>query len=294
MGSRPRPRPGIGSSGAMRSSVPGPGSIWGTATAAAPSSPGSSKTISSSILSDIAWRSNTKLIARPLPACRRHHNRRSFGTTSSSRTTARHPMVTGRTCWSEVSPILVPARKTSTKSTVICLCTTRGRRSSRARAASAFTTISSSAGKAAGAVFRDHDLPLKLAHVFNNTIYSPQIGIKFSSPARQGHAVLGNLIFAETPITGLDIPATDNLVARPADARNYVRAPLPQLGALDFYPLPGRAKGSPLDLSGFAGELDFDRDFNGRSKDGHYFRGAYAGDGSNPGWRLRAEIKSNK
>jgi hypothetical protein len=149
-------------------------------------------------------------------------------------------------------------------------------------------------GQAAGAVFRDHDLPLKLAHVFNNTIYSPQIGIKFGSPARQGHAVLGNLIFAETPITGLDIPATDNLVARPADARNYVRAPLPQLGALDFYPLPGRAKGSPLDLSGFAGELDFDRDFNGRSKDGHYFRGAYAGDGSNPGWRLRAEIKSNK
>jgi hypothetical protein len=149
-------------------------------------------------------------------------------------------------------------------------------------------------GQSAGAVFRDHDLPLKLAHVFNNTIYSPQIGIKFGSPAREGHAVVGNLIFAETPIVGLDIAATDNLVARPADAGDYVRAPLSALGALDFYPLPGRAKGSPLDLSSFASELDFDRDFNGLSKGAHYFRGAYAGDGSNPGWRLRAQIKSIK
>src|SRR6516164_5561736 len=73
-------------------------------------------------------------------------------------------------------------------------------------------------GQSAGAVFRDHDLPLRLAHVCNNTIYSPQIGIKFGSPTREGHAVVGNLIFAETPIVGLDIAATDNLVARPTDA----------------------------------------------------------------------------
>jgi hypothetical protein len=149
-------------------------------------------------------------------------------------------------------------------------------------------------GKIAGAVFRDHDLPLKLAHIFNNTIYSPHIGIEFGSPAREGHAVLGNLIFAETPIAGLEAGAQDNLVARPADARNYVRAPSSRLGALDFYPRPGRVKGSPLDLSPFAGELDFDRDFNGVGKYGHYFRGAYAGEGTNPGWRLRARIKTNR
>jgi hypothetical protein len=149
-------------------------------------------------------------------------------------------------------------------------------------------------GQSAGAVFRDHDLPLKLAHIFNNTIYSPQIGIKFGSLPREGYAVLGNLIFAEAPITGLDIAAKDNLVARPADAGNYVKAPSSRLVALDFYPLPGKATGSPLDLSPFAGELDFDRDFNGLSKGGHYFRGAYAGDGSNPGWRLREQIKTNK
>ena len=149
-------------------------------------------------------------------------------------------------------------------------------------------------GQSAGAVFRDHDLPLKLAHIFNNTIYSPQIGIKFGSPARDGQAILGNLIFAETPIIGVDVAAQDNLVARPADARNYVRTPSSRLGALDFYPLPGKVAGSPLDLSLFAGELDFDRDFNGVNKDGHHFRGAYAGEGINPGWRLRAQIKTNK
>jgi len=149
-------------------------------------------------------------------------------------------------------------------------------------------------GQIAGVVLRDHDLPLKLAHIFNNTIYSAQVGIKFGSPAREGHAVLGNLIFAETPIAGLDVATHDNLTAPRADARNYVRAPSAPLGALDFYPLPGRAKGSPLDLSPFVGELDFDRDFNGVGKDGHYFRGAYAGEGINPGWRLRAQIKSNR
>jgi len=149
-------------------------------------------------------------------------------------------------------------------------------------------------GKIAGAVFRDHDLPLKLAHIFNNTIYSPHIGIEFGSPAREGYAVLGNLIFAETPMAGIEAGPRDNLVARPAAARNYVRAPSSRLGALDFYPRPGRVKGSPLDLSPFAGELDFDRDFNGVGKEGHYFRGAYVGEGINPGWRLRARIKTNR
>ena len=149
-------------------------------------------------------------------------------------------------------------------------------------------------GQWAGAVFRDQDLPLKLAYVFNNTIYSPQFGIKFGSPAREGHAVLGNLIFAETPITGVDVAAQDNLTPRLADAGKYVRAPSFRLGALDFYPLPGRVAGAPLDLSPFSGELDFDRDFNGVGKNGRRFHGAYAGEGTNPGWRLRAEIKTNR
>jgi hypothetical protein len=59
-------------------------------------------------------------------------------------------------------------------------------------------------GEPAAAVFRDHDLPLKFAEVFDNKIYSRHVGIKFGSPARQGLAVSGNVIFAETPLIGLD------------------------------------------------------------------------------------------
>jgi hypothetical protein len=57
-------------------------------------------------------------------------------------------------------------------------------------------------GEPAAAVFRDHDLPLKLAEVFDNKIYSRHTGIEFDSPARQGQSVFGNIIFAETPIVG--------------------------------------------------------------------------------------------
>jgi hypothetical protein len=59
-------------------------------------------------------------------------------------------------------------------------------------------------GGPAAAVFRDHDLPLRLAEVFGNKIYSPHIGIRFDSPARQGHSIFGNLIYAEIPIRDLE------------------------------------------------------------------------------------------
>ena len=44
-------------------------------------------------------------------------------------------------------------------------------------------------GQYAAAAFHDHDLPLRLAHIYNNTIYSSQIGISVSSPAREGATV---------------------------------------------------------------------------------------------------------
>jgi hypothetical protein len=37
-------------------------------------------------------------------------------------------------------------------------------------------------GEPAAAVFRDHDLPLKLAEVFDNKIYSPHIGMSSAAP----------------------------------------------------------------------------------------------------------------
>ena len=76
------------------------------------------------------------------------------------------------------------------------------------------------------------------------------------------------------------------------------------LGVMDFYPLPGMrskvhpAAGGPpnkftLDL--FQTETDFDRDFNyehtSAGVEKTVFRGAYLGQGKNPGWQLQDGIK---
>jgi hypothetical protein len=73
-------------------------------------------------------------------------------------------------------------------------------------------------GEPAAAVFRDHDLPLKMAEVFDNEIYSRHIGIEFGSPARQDQSVFGNVIFAETPIAGVGLSERGNIVFEPVRA----------------------------------------------------------------------------
>jgi len=80
-------------------------------------------------------------------------------------------------------------------------------------------------GAPAAAVFRDHDLPLKFAEVFDNKIYSQHVGIELASPARQGLSVFGNVIFAETPLTGLDRSDTGNGVSEAIRAANRPDAP---------------------------------------------------------------------
>ena len=152
---------------------------------------------------------------------------------------------------------------------------------------------------------RNHDLPLKLAHVYHNTIYTTDRGISFGNPAQQEDAVIGNLAFAATPIRTSDIVnMADNLVDSLANAVEYVNAPSFVLGVMDFYPLPGMrskvkpAAGGPpnqFTLNQFQNETDFDRDFNyeytppGVAKT--VFRGAYLGQGTNPGWQLQDGIK---
>ena len=60
---------------------------------------------------------------------------------------------------------------------------------------------------------------------------------------------------------------------------------------MDFYPLAGRAQGAPIDLSMFASQTHFDRDFNRTAKADGRYRGAYAGEGQNSGWQLDASRK---
>ena len=64
---------------------------------------------------------------------------------------------------------------------------------------------------------------------------------------------------------------------------------------MDFYPLAGMAEGTALNLSKFLADTDYGIDFNGISKTANkqaiVFRGAYAGEGTNPGWQLQDAIK---
>jgi hypothetical protein len=138
----------------------------------------------------------------------------------------------------------------------------------------------------------DHDLPLMQAFVYNNTIYSVTGGIAFGSAAPQGDAVFGNLVFSANPISGGIGDERDNIVAGVAEAAQYVTAPSLMLGQMDFYPLVGGAcQGSALDMSKVVTDVDHDVDFNGTAKAGFTFRGAYAGEGENPGWQLTDDIK---
>jgi hypothetical protein len=137
---------------------------------------------------------------------------------------------------------------------------------------------------------QDHDLPLKLAWVYNNTIFAAGRGISVAA-AGEGAAVVGNLVFSDDPISAGGADQRDNMTDTVGNAAAYVADPSLVLGEMDFYPLAGRCQGSSLDLSLFAGNADYDRDFNGTGKGSFAFRGAYAGEGENPGWQLDAGPK---
>jgi len=143
---------------------------------------------------------------------------------------------------------------------------------------------------------QNHDLPLKLAHVYNNTIYTEGCGICFGSPATVEDAVAGNLIFAAVPLAGPMKHASQNLTDTVAHAAAYVAAPS-FTGPMDFYPREGKCEGAAVDLTPFATETDSGADFNGAAKNAAkgaiLFRGAYAGAGTNPGWELQPALKKS-
>ena len=140
---------------------------------------------------------------------------------------------------------------------------------------------------------QNHDLPLKQAYVYNNTVYGTAVGIHFGSTAPQGSIVAGNLVFAGAPITGTIADNRDNLTPPMGEASSFVKAPSKILGDMDFYPLPGKCEGAAMDASMFVMDTDYDIDFNGTAKGNFTFRGAYARDGANPGWKLDAGVKTS-
>ena len=143
-------------------------------------------------------------------------------------------------------------------------------------------------------VLRKQNQPLQIAYVYNNTIYTSGRGIYFGTRATIDDAIVGNLIFALTPITGAIMRQSHNLLDSLENAAKYVRAPSFDLDVMDFYPLAGKCTGPSIDLSLFDTDEDSKLDFNGISRigpKGSLFRGAYAGDGINPGWRLQDNLK---
>jgi hypothetical protein len=142
--------------------------------------------------------------------------------------------------------------------------------------------VAAGSGFPAIAVTSHEGKDVKLAWIYNNTIFGGGTGISVSSAATEDDAVVGNLVFAGTPISGSIADARDNIEASEADAAQYVNMPGTMFGAMDFYPIEGAVEGEPLDLGKFVGDADYDRDYNGTAKGELRFRGAYAGAGDNP------------
>jgi len=129
------------------------------------------------------------------------------------------------------------------------------------------------------------------ALVYNNTIYDTASGIVFSNAPSGVSLVAGNAIFSATALSGTMTDEHDNVADAVASAATYVVRPSTLLGDMDFFPVSGSAlHGGVVDISKASTDLDHDRDFNGVTKDFTY-RGAYQGEGQNPGFSLDDAFK---
>jgi hypothetical protein len=136
-----------------------------------------------------------------------------------------------------------------------------------------------------------HDKPRRI-EIFHNTVLATQVGIQIQGgdPAYRQRS-LGNAVFAATPSTGGQ--QVGNLTGSYAAASNSLLAPMAPLGQMDLYPKTGALQGSALgagDTGDLAAYLDWNVDWNGLARIAS-FRGAYSGDGTNPGWQPSLSIK---
>lgn len=143
-------------------------------------------------------------------------------------------------------------------------------------------------GPAAVRFQRHNNLPRKV-DVFNNTVVAKGTGITITSgDAAYVQRVIGNAVFAATPLSGG--VQTGNITGTMAAAGTYLNNPTAALGLADFFPKAGALKGALIDMTSLNFLLDYSRDFNGVTR---VFdrRGAYAGEVTNLGWLPKLEIK---
>jgi hypothetical protein len=132
-------------------------------------------------------------------------------------------------------------------------------------------------------------------NMFHNTVFTNSseggIGIYGANSNYQQYCYANAVFSNGTPLIGFKVANTvDNVVDNYANAHNYVNSPSTTLSLLDLYPLTGKLQGSLTSDALFTRYTDYDLDFNGVIYDGT-FRGAYAGEGVNPGWQLQLDIR---
>lgn len=137
--------------------------------------------------------------------------------------------------------------------------------------------------------FQYNTAPVQNVTILNNTILAMGNGITVTGVA-SGYVqkIVGNAVFAGAPISGPG--QAQNVTDTYASASNYVNAPFAPIGALDLYPKSGQLAGTKIDLTAFASLDDAGVDFNAAVRDG-VVRGAYTGQGVNPGWQLARAIQ---
>lgn len=145
-----------------------------------------------------------------------------------------------------------------------------------------YANIMASSGGAAINVQPHHDVP-RTVRVFGNTIIAKASGISITG----GHAshvqrAEGNAVFSDLPISTAD--QQGNVTEGYAQAAGYLNNPLEMLGRFDAFPKQGTLVGPTTSSTGLSAYSDWDRDFNGLVRD-WTLRGAYSGQGANPGWK---------
>lgn len=137
---------------------------------------------------------------------------------------------------------------------------------------------------------RHNDVPKRI-DVFNNTIVAIGEGIQITGAnTAYPQRVYNNVVFAGTPIAGGQ--QSGNITGPYSAAAQSLTNPSGTLaaGTLDLFPLSGKLQGTAASLTFLTGLVDANVDFNGLSRL-DTFRGAYSGDGVNPGWDPTLTIK---
>jgi hypothetical protein len=142
----------------------------------------------------------------------------------------------------------------------------------------------------AAIALRDHDLPLRRAHVYHNTIVSSGEGIRVAAKNAGDLIITGNAVFTGKDaliLNGADGRVESNLTGTESDAAKHLANP----AAMAFHPLTGAVKGPPLDLTPFRSDTAPSLDFDGRDKGESRHRGAFSNPDPQGRWTIERGIK---